>query len=67
MKAVILAGGFGSRLSEETALRLGELSAGGAQAQIPESGEGGRKERVLEISNNKPKKTQQLLKGWINE
>jgi flagellar M-ring protein FliF len=55
------------RVSEETTLRLGELSAGGAQAQIPESGEVGRKDRILEISNNKPEKTQQLLKGWINE
>jgi flagellar M-ring protein FliF len=55
------------RVSEETTLRLGELPAGGGQAQIPESGEGGRKERVLKISNNKPEKTQQLLKGWINE
>jgi flagellar M-ring protein FliF len=53
------------RVSEETALRLGELSAGGGQAQIPESG--GRKDRALEISNNKPEKTKQLLKGWINE
>jgi flagellar M-ring protein FliF len=55
------------RVSEETTLRVGELSAGGGQAQIPETGEGGRKDRVLEISNNKPEKTQQLLKGWINE
>jgi flagellar M-ring protein FliF len=55
------------RVSEETTLRVGELSAGGGQAQIPESGEGGRKDRALEISNNKPEKTQQLLKGWINE
>ena len=53
------------RVSEETAFRIGELSAGGGQAQIPESG--GRKDRVLEISNNKPEKTKQLLKGWINE
>ena len=55
------------KVSEETTLRLGELSAGGGQAQIPESGEGGRKDRILELSNNKPEKTQQLLKGWINE
>ena len=55
------------RLSDETTLRVGELSAGGGPAQISESGEGGRKERILEISTNKPEKTQQLLKGWINE
>jgi len=46
---------------------MGELTAGGEQIQIPESGDGGRKERILEISNKKPEKTQQLLKGWINE
>ena len=55
------------RMSAETTLRVGELTAGGGQAQIPESGEGGRKDRVLEISAKKPEKTQQLLKGWINE
>lgn len=55
------------RVGEETTLRLGELSAGSGQAQIPESGEVGRKERILQISNKKPEKTQQLLKGWINE
>jgi flagellar M-ring protein FliF len=55
------------RMSAETTLKIGELTAGGAQAQIPESTEGGRKEKVLEISTKKPEKTQQLLKGWINE
>ena len=55
------------RMSAETTLKIGELTAGGVQAQIPESAEGGRKEKVLEISSKKPEKTQQLLKGWINE
>ena len=55
------------RMSAETTLRIRELTAGGGQVQIPESGEGGRKEKVLEISAKKPEKTQQLLKGWINE
>jgi flagellar M-ring protein FliF len=55
------------RMSQEMTLRVGELTAGGAQARIPESADGGRKEKVLEISAKKPEKTQQLLKGWINE
>ena len=55
------------RMGTETTLKIGELTAGGVQAQIPESVEGGRKETLLEISAKKPEKTQQLLKGWINE
>ena len=55
------------RMGEETTLRMGELTSGGGPAQIPESGERGRKEKVLQISAKKPEKTQQLLKGWINE
>jgi flagellar M-ring protein FliF len=55
------------RMGAETTLKIGELTAGGVQAQIPESVEGRRKEKLLEISAKKPEKTQQLLKGWINE
>jgi flagellar M-ring protein FliF len=36
-------------------------------AQLPESRRMGRKDQVVEITQNNPEKAQQLIKGWIGE
>ena len=45
-----------------------ELPAGTrGYARIPESPGVGQKERALELSKGNPKRTEQLIKGWVGE
>jgi len=45
-----------------------ELPAGTrGYPRIPESGVMDQKERALELSKSNPKRTEQLIKGWVGE
>ena len=57
------------RMSGEGLFEGTELPSGRGEdyRQIPESGDMSQKEKVIQVTKTNPEKTEQLIKGWINE
>lgn len=55
------------KMDIKTVSEIKDLPPAEAYAQITGSEQMSKKDRILELSRNNPEKTEQLLRGWINE